>query len=75
MAKKTRGNPRSIPEGKTKVNFNVPDTIFKKLRAIAHKHEYSNTDVYNQAFEKFVELYEKKNGPVQIVAAKKEIKL
>lgn len=75
MAKKVGSNPRSIPEGKTQVNFNVPNTIIEKMRAIAHNHKYQNTDVYNQAFETFVNLYEKKHGPVKVIAAKKEIKL
>lgn len=68
-------NPRVIPEGKTQVNFNAPCIIVEKMQTIAFQHKYKNSDVYNQAFEKFVELYEKKNGPVKPAVKKKDIKL
>lgn len=66
MVKKIGRNRRSIPEGKTQVNFNALDTVIGKMRSIARKHEYTNADVYNQALEKFVELYEAKHGPVEV---------
>lgn len=75
MAKKTGNNPRSIPEGKTQINGNIPTPVFNKLKAIAALHTYSQTEVYILAFEKFIELYEKKNGPIKAGPAKKDIKL
>jgi len=59
----------------TPVYFNAPSEIVDKLKAIAHNHGQNNSDVYNQAFVKFVELYEKKNGPVKTGPKKKDIKL
>ena len=66
MGKKAENSP---------VYFNAPTTNVDKLKTIAHLHGQNNSDVYNQAFAKFIELYEKKNGPVKIDAKKKNIKL
>jgi hypothetical protein len=75
MAKKTGGNPRTIPGDKVQVNFNTPAATVEKLKAIAHAHGQSNSEVYNLAFEKFIELYEKKNGPVKTTIKKKSINI
>lgn len=75
MAKKAGGNPRTIPEGKTQVNFNAPVSIIEKLKQIAYEHGKDNAEVYNLAFEKFIEQYQKKNGPIKPGTKKKDIKL
>lgn len=77
---KTKGekagyNPRTIPEGKTQVNLNMPTALHEKIKYIAFAHEQGNSEVYIQAVEKFIELYEKKNGPVKVPAKKKSINL
>lgn len=72
---KTGYNPRSIPEGKTQVNLNMPTALHEKIKHIAFTHEQGNSEVYIQAVEKFVELYEKKNGVVKPMAKKKSINL
>lgn len=74
MAKK-KSNPRQIPEGKAQVNFNIPTGQFEKIKAIAGNHGLNQSEVFNQAVDKFIELYEKKNGPVKTGQQKKEIKL
>jgi NRPS condensation-like uncharacterized protein len=74
MAKK-KSSTRQIPEGKAQVNFNIPTGQFEKIKAIAGIHGLNQSDVFNQAVDKFIELYEKKNGPVQPGPKKKEIKL
>lgn len=72
---KAKNNPRSIPEGKTQINVNVPVSVYDKLKAIAIVHGQTNSEVYNLALEKFIELYEKKNGTVKAVVKKKSINL
>ena len=67
MAKSKRpSNPRVIPEGKVQVNFNVDIQILEKAKAIAGLETLSNSEVFNTALEKFVELYEAKHGKVKI---------
>lgn len=67
MAKSAKsGTPRTIPEGKTQVNFNINNTNLEKIKSIASAEQVSNADLYNLAVEKFIEQYEKKNGKVQI---------
>jgi len=72
--KKTRSNPRRIPEGKTSYSGNMTTATYEKLKAIALAHSNTQSEVYQLAFDKFIELYEKKNGPVQQIQ-KKDIKL
>lgn len=72
---KTKNNPRSIPEGKTQINVNVSVSVYDKLKSIAIQHGQTNSEVYNLAFEKFIELYERKNGTVKTVVKKKSINL
>lgn len=74
MATKKKANPRTIPEGKTSYSGNMESTSFEKLKAIALAHGKTQSEVYQMAFDKFIELYEKKNGPVDI-SPKKDIKL
>ena len=74
MAKK-KSNPRQIPERKAQVNFNIPTGQLDKIKTIAVLHGLNQSDVFNQAVDKFIELYEKKNGPVKTDLKKKEIKL
>lgn len=74
MAKK-KSSTRQIPEGKAQVNFNISTGQLDKMRTIAGLHGLNQSDVFNQAVDKFIELYEKKNGPVQTGPKKKEIKL
>jgi penicillin-binding protein-related factor A (putative recombinase) len=72
---KSKSNPRSIPEGKTQVNFNLPESSAEKMKAIAFAHGQTQSEVYNLAVEKFIELYEKKNGSVKTTIKKKSINL
>jgi hypothetical protein len=74
MAKKKTAPARVIPEGKTQVNFNIPVDQFEKLKVIASLHTLTQSDVFTQAIDKFIELYEKKNGVIK-TGQKKEIKL
>jgi len=40
--------------------------IVQKLQIIAGQENVAINDVYNKAFETYVELYEKKNGKIKI---------
>lgn len=75
MAKTAGGNPRTIPEGKKQVNFNASVSVIDKLNQVAFEHNKDNAEVYNLAFERFIEQYEKKNGPIKPGSKKKDIKL
>lgn len=67
MADKKKAVPqRVIPEGKTQVNFNIDITLLEKVKDLAFwEGGLSNSDIYNRAVEKFIELYEKKNGRIK----------
>lgn len=62
-AKKT-GN-RVIPKGKTQENFNIQIEILEKVKDLAHATNTSRAEVYYAALEKYIELYEKKNGKIK----------
>lgn len=71
MAKsKSGGNPRSIPEGKTQVNFNINNGTLEKVKVLSLAEGVTNSDIYNRSVEKFVELYEAKNGKIKPVKSK-----
>ena len=65
MATVKRNKPRVIPEGKVQENFNIKESLLEKVKDLAYAENASKTDVYNAAIEKYVELYEKKNGKVK----------
>lgn len=56
---------RSIPEGKTQVNFNINNSNLEKIEAIAYLENANKSELYNLALERFIEAYEKKNGKIQ----------
>lgn len=68
-------NQRSIPKGKTQVNINMPTGLHEKIKFIAFQHEQGNSEVYVQAVEKFLELYERKNGAIKLPAKKQSISI
>jgi hypothetical protein len=70
-AKKTELKP-DVTQANVK---SIPVEIYEKFRTIAFEHGVTQNDLYNQALAKFIELYEKKNGPVQVGPKKKDIKL
>ncbi len=59
------GNKRTVPEGKTQVNFNIENNALEKVRTVAAKERVSNSDIYNLSVDKYLELYEKKNGKIK----------
>ena len=61
-----KNSVRSIPEGKTQVNFNLSNSILEKVRSLASQERVSNSDIYNLSVEKYLELYEKKNGKIKV---------
>jgi hypothetical protein len=71
---KAKTNQRTIPEGKTSYSGNMDTTTFDKLKTIAMAHGKTQSEVYQMAFDKFIELYEKKNGPID-TRWRKDIKL
>lgn len=60
----------------TQINIrNVPADLAAKFKILAVTHEETQNDICLLALEKFIELYEKKNGPVKTTAKKKSINL
>lgn len=53
----------------------IPVELYNKIKTIAFEHGQTQNELYVMALEKFVELYEKKNGPVDTAPKKKEIRL
>ena len=62
---KNGGNPRSIPEGKSQINFNITDEPLKKVKYIAYKKDVPMSDIYNEAIEQYIEKFEKKEGKIK----------
>jgi len=62
---KSGGNPRSIPEDKTQVNFNIKKVSLKKVKYIAYKKDLNKSDIYNEAVEQYIEKFEKKEGKIK----------
>lgn len=58
-------NQRSIPEGKKSVTFNIDLAQLERVKDLAFKEGVTDSDIYNAAVKKFIELYEKKNGKIK----------
>jgi len=65
MSKIVVNNKRSIPVGKTQVNFNIDNQILEKVKNLAFWENATHSDIYNRSVLKFIELYEKKNGKIK----------
>jgi hypothetical protein len=66
------GNPRTIPGGFTQANFNISEELLYKVRYIVlNDQRYkSNSEIYNESIEGFVEKWEKQNGKIKNKAYK-----
>ena len=62
------GNPRSIPDEFTQVNFNInADLLYKVKYIVLNDKKYKNNSaIYNEAIEDFVARWEKKNGAIKL---------
>jgi hypothetical protein len=68
MAKAKRGgNPRTVPDGKTQVNFNISDMMLDKVKVLALMRRVTNSEIYNRAIDTYIETYEKKHGKIKSV--------
>lgn len=72
VAKKKSPNPRTIPPDKSQVNFNVDAELLEKVNAIAFRESVNKTELFTLALQKFVELYEDKNGKINLPKNKGE---
>jgi len=61
MAKSTR----TIPDGMRQINFNLPLEVFNKVESLAYVEGVSNSEIYNRAIIRYIELYEGKNGKLK----------
>lgn len=59
-------NQRTIPDGKSQVNFNITTEFYRKVKAIASNEDVPSGDIFNLAIQRFIEAYEQKNGKVKI---------
>ena len=59
------GNPRSIPEGKSQANFNIPDDLLEKVKDLGHLEGVANTEIYVRAIERYIQQYEAKHGKIK----------
>jgi hypothetical protein len=62
---KQQTKQRVIPDGKSQVNFNITKETLEKVKSLAFWEGVANSDIYNKAVEKFIELYEKKHGKIK----------
>lgn len=65
MATKKAYNPRTIPQGKTQVNFSIENELLDNIKNIAALERVSNSELFNLAVKRFVGAYEKKNGKIK----------
>jgi len=63
--KKQPVKQRVIPQDRTQINLNAKSEVLEKLKYIAFAEGVSNTDIYNLAFDRFIEAYESKHGKVK----------
>jgi hypothetical protein len=56
---------RVIPVGKTQENFNIDKSLLESVKDLAYSLNTSRAEVYHAAIEKYIQLYEKKNGKLK----------
>lgn len=56
---------RSIPNGKTQVNFNIENAVLDKVKDLAFWEDATHSEIYNRSVLRFLELYEEKNGKIR----------
>lgn len=71
-AKKKAVAARVTPPNKRQVSFYADVEVFEKIEAVAYKEAVNNSELINLALLKFVELYEEKNGKIQLPRNKGE---
>lgn len=54
------------PDGKIPIFVNVPELTVEKLKHISHAEGVTYAETYNKAFDKLIELYEKKFGKIKL---------
>lgn len=65
MGKTKNNNGRTIPDGKTQVNFNISNATLEKVKDLAFWENATQSDIYNRSVLKFLELYERKFGKIK----------
>jgi hypothetical protein len=58
-------NNRSIPNGKTQVNFNIENAVLDKVKDLAFWEGATHSEIYNKSVVRFLELYEEKKGKIK----------
>jgi hypothetical protein len=75
MAKAQSTPQKKAPEGKVLISVNVPIAQVDKLQNIAHQARTTYAEVYNKAFDKYIELYEAKHGKIKALPKGKGLDL
>jgi hypothetical protein len=63
---------RTLPDDKVQVNFNIKKESLNKVKYIALKKSsksdksVSNSDIYNEAMEEYIDKFERKEGKIKI---------
>jgi|GEM_PF-2846453 len=65
MATKKAYNPRTIPQGKTQVNFSIENDLLENIKNIAAQECVPNSEIFTLSVRRFIEVYEKKNGKIK----------
>lgn len=65
MGKSKNDNGRTIPDGKTQVNFNIDNATLEKVKDLAFWENVTHSDIHNRSVAKFLELYERKHGKIK----------
>lgn len=60
MKKNKEYSPRTIPEGKSQININLPIDLITAIDSIAKKENESRTILITKAVEKYIRSYNRK---------------
>lgn len=65
MGNSKNNNVRTIPSGKTQVNFNIDNAILGKVKDLAFWENATQSDIFNKGVIKYLDLYERKHGEIK----------
>ena len=75
MDKHSKINGRTVPAGKTQVNFNLENELLDKVKNLAYREGVANSVIYNRGMANYFKIYERKFGKIKPRPAGKGLEL
>ncbi|MGK7898856.1 MAG: hypothetical protein AB4372_35880 [Xenococcus sp. (in: cyanobacteria)] len=66
----TKRKPDAPQPGEKRATFHINEELLEKIKAIAYWDRLTIKEIVNDAFAKYVESYEKKNGVIESIPKK-----